>query len=170
MCFFFFSVFFLFFGYIQVSEWNDSQVVDKLFGVVGVKGIFVFYDVQWQCYVGYDWECVEICFVFVFIYKVVNSLIGLFIGVVRFVDEVFFYGGKFQCFKVWEYDMSLCEVIKVLNVLVYQELVWCIGLEWMCVNVLCLGYGNVEIGQVVDNFWLVGLLKISVMEQICFLF
>lgn len=39
----------------------------------------------------------------------------------------------------------------------------------MRANVSRLGYGNAEIGQVVDNFWLVGPLKISAMEQTRFL-
>ncbi len=156
-------------GHTQASEWNDSQAVDKLFGAAGVKGTFVLYDVQRQRYVGHDRERAETRFVPASTYKVANSLIGLSTGAVRSADEVLPYGGKPQRFKAWEHDMSLREAIKASNVPVYQELARRIGLERMRANVSRLGYGNAEIGQVVDNFWLVGPLKISAMEQTHFL-
>ncbi|MGC3250864.1 class D beta-lactamase, partial [Pseudomonas aeruginosa] len=46
-----------------------------------------------------------------------------------------------------------------------QELASRIALERLRANVSPLGYGNAQIGQVQDNFWLVGPLKISAMEQ-----
>ncbi|MGU0886913.1 OXA-50 family oxacillin-hydrolyzing class D beta-lactamase [Pseudomonas aeruginosa] len=164
-----FSALLLLSGHTQASEWNDSQAVDKLFGAAGVKGTFVLYDVQRQCYVGHDRERAETRFVPASTYKVANSLIGLSTGAVRSADEVLPYGGKPQRFKAWEHDMSLREAIKASNVPVYQELARRIGLERMRANVSRLGYGNAEIGQVVDNFWLVGPLKISAMEQTRFL-
>ncbi|EPJ6499948.1 OXA-50 family oxacillin-hydrolyzing class D beta-lactamase, partial [Pseudomonas aeruginosa] len=164
-----FSALLLLSGHTQASEWNDSQAVDKLFGAAGVKGTFVLYDVQRQCYVGHDRERAETRFVPASTYKVANSLIGLSTGAVRSADEVLPYGGKPQRFKAWEHDMSLREAIKASNVPVYQELARRIGLERMRANVSRLGYGNAEIGQVVDNFWLVGPLKISAMEQTHFL-
>ncbi|HHM5332356.1 TPA: OXA-50 family oxacillin-hydrolyzing class D beta-lactamase [Pseudomonas aeruginosa] len=164
-----FSALLLLSGHTQASEWNDSQAVDKLFGAAGVKGTFVLYDVQRQRYVGHDRERAETRFVPASTYKVANSLIGLSTGAVRSADEVLPYGGKPQRFKAWEHDMSLREAIKASNVPVYQELARRIGLERMRANVSRLGYGNAEIGQVVDNFWLVGPLKISAMEQTHFL-
>ena len=65
--------------------------------------------------------------------------------------------------------MSLRAALKASNVPVSQDLARRIGLERMRANVSRLGYGNAEIGQVVDNFWLVGPLKISAMEQTRFL-
>lgn len=164
-----FSALLLLSGHTQASEWNDSQAVDKLFGAAGVKGTFVLYDVQRQRYVGHDRERAETRFVPASTYKVANSLIGLSTGAVRSADEVLPYGGKPQRFKAWEHDMSLRDAIKASNVPVYQELARRIGLERMRANVSRLGYGNAEIGQVVDNFWLVGPLKISAMEQTRFL-
>ncbi|MGL3337345.1 OXA-50 family oxacillin-hydrolyzing class D beta-lactamase [Pseudomonas aeruginosa] len=164
-----FSALLLLSGHTQASEWNDSQAVDKLFGSAGVKGTFVLYDVQRQRYVGHDRERAETRFVPASTYKVANSLIGLSTGAVRSADEVLPYGGKPQRFKAWEHDMSLRDAIEASNVPVYQELARRIGLERMRANVSRLGYGNAEIGQVVDNFWLVGPLKISAMEQTRFL-
>jgi len=66
-------------------------------------------------------------------------------------------------------NMGLREAIKVSNVPVYQELARRIGLERMRDNVARMGFGNGEIGTVVDNFWLDGPLKISAVEQTQFL-
>lgn len=85
-------------------------------------------------------------------FKIANSLIGLDAGAVKDVDEVLPYGGKPQPFKTWEHDMGLRAAIKISNVPIYQEL-----------------YGNMEIGDVVDRFWLDGPLAISAAEQTEFL-
>jgi beta-lactamase class D OXA-50 len=102
-------------------------------------------------------------------FKIANSLIGLDAGAVKNVDEVLPYGGKPQPFKAWEKDMGLRDAIKVSNVAVYQELARRIGIERMREGVRKLGYGNMEIGHVVDQFWLRGPLKISAVEQAEFL-
>jgi beta-lactamase class D len=79
------------------------------------------------------------------------------------------YGGKPQRFKFWEKDMNLRDAIRISNVPIYQELARRIGLERMRENVIKLDYGNREIGNTVDNFWLVGPLRISAIEQTEFL-
>lgn len=102
-------------------------------------------------------------------FKIANSLIGLDTGAVKSVDEVLPYGGKPQRLKAWERDMNLRDAIKVSNVPVYQELARRVGLERMRAGVKNLGYGNMEIGNVVDRFWLDGPLAISAVEQTEFL-
>ncbi|MEO5721462.1 MAG: penicillin-binding transpeptidase domain-containing protein, partial [Chthoniobacterales bacterium] len=74
-----------------------------------------------------------------------------------------------QPFKTWEHDMGLREAIKLSAVPIYQELARRIGLERMRDGVKKLGYGNMEIGEVVDQFWLRGPLAISAVEQTQFL-
>jgi beta-lactamase class D len=103
-------------------------------------------------------------------FKIANSLIGLDVGAVKDVDEVLPYGGKPQPRKEWERDMGLREAIKISNVAIYQELARRIGIERMREGVRRLDYGNMEIGNVVDRFWLVGPLAISAVEQAEFLY
>ena len=98
-------------------------------------------------------------------FKIANSLIALETGAVRDVDEVIPYGGKPQPFPQWERDMSMREAIAVSNVPVYQEVARRVGLERMDEWVRELGYGNGEIGEVVDRFWLDGPLEINAFEQ-----
>ncbi|MGH8772939.1 MAG: penicillin-binding transpeptidase domain-containing protein, partial [Burkholderiales bacterium] len=68
-----------------------------------------------------------------------------------------------------EQDMGLREAIKVSNAAVYQELARRIGLDRMRESVARMGFGNGETGSVIDNFWLVGPLRISAVEQTQFL-
>ena len=102
-------------------------------------------------------------------FKIVNALIGLETEAVKDVDEVLPYGGKPQMVKEWEKDMSLRDGIRVSNVPVFQELARRIGLPRMRARVAEFRYGNGEVGNVVDRFWLDGPLKISAMEQTEFL-
>ena len=85
------------------------------------------------------------------------------------VDEILPYGGGPQYLKSWEHDMSLRDAIKISNVPIYQELARRVGPKAMQENVDKLNYGNNKIGNVIDNFWLRGPLKISAVEQTKFL-
>ena len=66
-----------------------------------------------------------------------------------------------RSFPTWEKDMTLAEAMQVSAVPVYQELARRIGLDLMSQEVKRVGFGNTQVGQQVDNFWLVGPLKIT---------
>jgi beta-lactamase class D len=134
-----------------------------------VAGTFVLFDVAADTMFVSDEARAKKRFTPASTFKIANSLIGLDVGVVKSVDEVLPYGGKPQRIKEWERDMGLREAIKVSNVAIYQELARRIGLERMRESVKKLGYGNMEIGSVVDRFWLDGPLAISGVEQTEFL-
>lgn len=150
-------------------DWQDSQQVDQLFRAAGVKGTFVLYDVTAQRLTGHDQRRANTRFVPASTFKIANTLVGLSVGAVRNVDEVLPYGGKPQPIKAWEKDMSLREAIAASNIAIYQELARRIGLEHMRDSISGMTYGNGEIGNAVDEFWLVGPLEISAIEQTLFL-
>lgn len=153
----------------HAADWEDSPAVGELFKNAGVTGTFVLYDVSRQKFIGHDHERAGTRFIPASTFKIPNSLIGLSTGAVESVDEVLPYGGQPQRFKFWEKDMGLHDAIRISNVPIYQELARRIGLERMRENVIKLDYGNREIGNTVDNFWLVGPLRISAIEQTEFL-
>lgn len=150
-------------------EWVDSPAVTAVFSKYGLEGAFVLFDQQANRLVGHNQLRAETRFVPASTFKIPNSLFGFASGVVRDGGDILPYGGGAQPLPAWERDMGLAEAIKVSNVPVYQELARRIGLERMRAFVAALDYGNRDIGEQVDIFWLRGPLKISALEQAGFL-
>lgn len=151
------------------TTWKESAEVEALFNSAGVTGTFVLYDVNAGSFTGHNLTRSRVRFVPASTFKIANSLIGLSVGAVKSVDEVLPYGGEPQPFDTWERDMGLREAIALSNVPIYQELARRIGLESMRKSVSILGFGNEDVGETVDNFWLDGPLRISAVEQAQFL-
>ena len=148
---------------------EEVPELGALFRDHGVEGTFVLLDRDAGKLRVWNEARAQQRFVPASTFKVPNTLIGLDVGAVRGVDEVLPYGGKPQPFKSWERDMNLRDAIKVSAVPIYQELARRTGIERMRDAVRKLGYGNMEIGDVVDRFWLDGPLMISAVEQTEFL-
>ncbi len=150
-------------------SFQEAPQLEKVFKEQGVVGTFVLYDSAADTMFVWNKERAQQRFIPASTFKIANSLIGLNVGAVKNVDEILPYGGKPQWIKAWERDMGLREAIRISNVAIYQELARRIGLERMREGVRKLGYGNMEIGNVVDRFWLDGPLQISAVEQTQFL-
>lgn len=151
------------------AEWTDSPAIETLFAEAGITGTFVLYDVAEDKYVGFDRTRAETRYIPASTFKVPHTLIGLAEGVVADVDQNMPYGGEPQRYSMWERDMSLRDALPISNVPVYKGLAGRITLDRMAENVALMDYGNGEIGTVVDDFWLVGPLTISAVEQAVFL-
>ena len=154
---------------LSAQTYKEVPALKKCFNDAEVTGTFVLFDVATDTMLVCDEARAKKRFTPASTFKIANSLIGLDVGAVKDVEEVLPYGGKPQPRKEWEHDMSLRNAIKISNVPVYQELARRIGLERMREGVRKLGYGNMEIGNVVDRFWLDGPLAISAVEQTQFL-
>lgn len=152
----------------RIDYFIEVPEIAVAFDKAGVKGTFVLLDTD-GAFRGHDETRAKTRYVPASTFKIPNSLIGLDCGAVGSVDEILPYGGKPQFMKEWEHDMGLRDAIKISNVPIYQELARRIGLERMKAGVEKLDYGNKDIGDVVDQFWLVGPLKISAIEQVKFL-
>lgn len=97
-------------------------------------------------------------------FKMLNALIGLQHHKVN-TTEVFKWDGQKRSFAAWEKDMTLGQAMQASAVPVYQELARRIGLDLMQQEIRRIGFGNQNIGQQVDNFWLVGPLKITPEQE-----
>lgn len=150
-------------------EWQESPEITQLFQEAGISGTFVLYDPINQRLIGHDHARATTPFVPASTFKVPHTLIGLTVEAVDGVHEVLPYGGEPQPFDVWERDMGLREAIELSNVPIYQALARRIGKEPMQTALRELDYGNAEMGEHVDDFWLVGPLEISAIEQAYFL-
>ncbi|MGE0680876.1 MAG: class D beta-lactamase [Candidatus Binatia bacterium] len=170
MKYFLASVIIVFTFQAQAAGWEENPTISELFKSAGVNGAFVLHDVAAQTYIGHNQVRAERRLAPASTFKIPNTLIGLSVGAVASVDEVLPYKGPPQPFvKAWAKDMGLREAIALSNVPIYQELARRIGLDRMRENVARMEYGNMEIGATVDNFWLIGPLRISAVEQTQFL-
>ncbi|HYD78648.1 MAG TPA: class D beta-lactamase [Paucimonas sp.] len=150
------------------TEIVDRPELGKHFEAAGVSGTFVMLDADAGRLHVFDRERAARRFVPASTFKIFNGLVALETGVIKDEDELVPYGGTPQRLKAWERDMSLRDGMRVSSVPVYQELARRAGLERMRRYVQLVGYGNGEIGDVVDRFWLDGPLAISAVEQAFF--
>lgn len=146
-----------------------NPAMAEVFAKAGVQGTFVLYDVEAKRLSGFNAQRANTRYIPASTFKIPNTLIGLSTGAVSSVDEVFPYDGTPLYLKSWEHDMGLREAIKVSNLSVYQVLARRIGLARMQETLTRLDYGNGEVGDHVDKFWIAGPLKISAVEQARFL-
>ncbi len=141
----------------------------SVFRDAGVAGTFVAFDAMADRMTLVDRERAARRYIPASTFKIPNTLIAFEAGVVSGPDEMFRHDGKPRAMKTWERDMTLREAITASNVPVYQEIARRVGLERYRSWIDRLGYGNREIGEAVDTFWLKGPLETSAVEQVQFL-
>ena len=160
------NIFFILSIQILALNFTNSEKVEQIFQQNEVKGTFVVYNPQNNSFIGYNENRAEERFYPASTFKIYNSLIGLETGAVKDVDEVFYkYNGEKVFLESWAQDSNLRYAIKVSQVPAYQLLAKKIGMKKMQNEINKLNFGNKELGEKVDQFWLRGPLKISAVEQ-----
>ena len=102
-------------------------------------------------------------------FKIPNTLIALDTAVVASIESEFKWDGMEKGRTAWNRDQTLESAFKVSCVWCYQEIARSVGASHYTSELAAINYGNQEIGQYVDQFWLNGDLRISAVEQIDFL-
>lgn len=160
---------FLFSSLARASEWVEKKELGQVFKKHEAVGTFVYYDSGSNKLFGYDAVRAAKRFVPASTYKIPHSMIALSTGAVKSPEDIIPYDGKSRAFKQWERDMSLSEAVKLSNAAAFQIIAKRIGMERMQAAIRQLGYGNMNLGEKVDRFWLDGPLEISAIEQVLFL-
>ena len=99
-------------------------------------------------------------------FKIVNSLIGLETGVITDEKMVIKWDGIKRSNEDWNKDLTMLEAFKTSCVPYYQEVARRIGKDTMKLWIDSLSYGNKNLGDKIDTFWLDNHLKISPDEQL----
>ena len=102
-------------------------------------------------------------------FKIPNTLIALKHGVVNSKESTFEWDGTDRGLEQWNKDQTLESAFRVSCVWCYQEIARAVGERAYTADLRDLNYGNREIGETVDKFWLNGDLAISAWQQIEFL-
>ena len=146
-----------------------AQDFKKYFDEYDLKGSFVMFDMNNNKYVIYDSaRCSIRVHTLRSTFKIPNSIIGLETGVIA--DENFLIPwDSTRSRETCDHDLTLKDAIKYSCVWYYKELARRVGAEKMQEMLNSFNYGNKDISNGVDKFWLEGSLKISQLEQIVFL-
>ena len=102
-------------------------------------------------------------------FKIPNSIIGLETGVIADAEFVIPWDGVTRRMTAWNRDHTLRTAIRDSAVPYYQELARRVGPQRMREWLERLHYGNAQIGEQVDQFWLSGPLAITPLQQLEFL-
>lgn len=143
--------------------------IQRLFEQAHAEAVFVTYDgAQYQAY-GTELSRAETEYIPASTFKILNALIGLQYQKAP-STEVFKWDGQKRSFAAWEKDFNLHEAMQASVVPVYQTLAQRIGLDLMQKEIKRIGYGDQNIGDKVDQFWLIGPLKITPQHQTQFVY
>lgn len=148
----------------SISANKNSEEIKSLFDQAQTTGVLVIKRGQTEEIYGNDLKRASTEYVPASTFKMLNALIGLEHHKAT-TTEVFKWDGQKRLFPDWEKDMTLGDAMKASAIPVYQELARRIGLDLMSKEVKRIGFGNADIGSKVDNFWLVGPLKITPEQE-----
>ena len=149
------------------QQQGTQRQIQQAFDQLQTTGVIVIKDQHGLHSYGNDLSRAQTPYVPASTFKMLNALIGLEHDKAT-INEVFKWDGQKRSFPAWEKDMTLGQAMQASAVPVYQELARRIGLELMQKEVQRIGYGNQQIGTVVDNFWLVGPLQITPVQEVLF--
>ncbi len=99
-------------------------------------------------------------------FKIVNSLIGIETGIITDEKMVIKWDGVKRWNEDWNKDLSMEQAFKVSALPYYQEVARRIGRDTMKQWIDSLHYGNMNIGDRIDSFWVDNSLKVSPDEQL----
>lgn len=150
---------------------NDAAYgkIESVFQKSRIEGCFILYDIKNDTSIIFNQPRTVQQFLPASTFKIANSLIALECEVIGDENEIVMWDSVERKVPVWNKDHNLRSGIKYSVVWFYQELARRIGEERMQSWVDKIDYGNMEIGNEIDNFWLVGELRITPMEQLDFL-
>lgn len=180
---YFFILSFLLFSCLQSSKKENGfesipnlvtnerlyQKIDSSFRKNGVDGCFILYDLKQDTSIIYNSSRASQSYLPASTFKIMNSLVALECGAVRNVDEIIAWDSVERSIPEWNKDHCMRSAIKYSVVWFYQELAQRIGTSQMQMWVDTVQYGNQNIGRQIDNFWLVGDLRITPLGQVEFL-
>lgn len=160
-----FSIVFLF-NSCSINNFEIDDDLKQYFDKYNATGSFALFDNAQAHFTIYDSANFRKRYTPASTFKIVNSLIGIETG--RIVDEkmIIKWDGIVRSREELNKDMDMQEAFKVSSVPYYQEVARRIGKDTMQRWIDTLQYGNKNIGNAVDSFWLNNAIKISPDEQL----
>jgi beta-lactamase class D len=146
-----------------------SQNLTKNFQEAKSEGCFILYDLKRDRYIRYNSNRCQKRFIPASTFKIFNSLVALETKAIADENTVIPWDRVEREYPVWNQDQTMRTAFSRSAVWFYQDLARRIGTEKMTKYIQVAGYGNQDISDKIDTFWLNGKLRISPEEQIKFL-
>lgn len=162
------------FAVLALASCSDVRIKEHpewktYFDHYGVEGCFEFYDNNKEMAYYYNRERCNTRYSPASTFKIFNSLVGLQTSIAPDEQMVIKWDGVQRWNPDWNKDLTMKEAFKVSAVPYYQELARRIGREEMQHYLDTVQYGNMRIGDSIDQFWLNDTLKITADEQVGFM-
>ena len=151
----------------NANHLTDAAAIRNLFNQANVQGVILIKSGKNLQEYGNAVQRADQPFIPASTFKMLNALVGIEHNKTS-PDEVFKWNGEKRSFPAWEKDLTLAQAMTASAVPIYQELARRIGLELMQNEVKRVQFGNSNIGTQVDNFWLMGPLKITPRQEVQF--
>lgn len=126
------------------------------FAKEGLEGVFVLRDETTGCSQASDPALADTPFRPQSTFKIANALIGLETGVIEGEHHLWKWDGQPRKLKDWEQDLDLGGALKVSCVPCFQDVARRIGADRMRTWLHDLHYGNEDLSNSIDAFWLDG--------------
>ncbi|HCL0977736.1 TPA: class D beta-lactamase [Salmonella enterica] len=149
---------------LSQQQQANNVAINNFFEEVKTNGVIIIYDGKHYQVYGNNISRSNTYYVPASTFKMLNAVIGIEHGLTS-PNEVFRWQREKLLFPSWEKDMTLTEAMSASSIPIYQKLAKRIGLNRMQNEVKRIGFGNSNIGNQVDNFWLVGPLKITPQQE-----
>jgi beta-lactamase class D len=146
-----------------------SRNLSKNFQEAKSEGCFVLYDLKRDRYIRYNSQRCQQRFIPASTFKIFNSLVALETKAIADENTLILWDGVQRQFPLWNQDQNMRTAFTRSVVWFYQDLARRIGNEKMAKYIKAASYGNQDISDKIDSFWLNGNLRISPEEQIKFL-
>ena len=155
---------------IPIFRSQFSQNLSQSLQEANSEGCFILYDLKRDRYIRYNSQHCQKRFIPASTFKIFNSLVALETKAIADANTVIPWNGVANNqFTAWNQDQTMQTAFTRSVVWFYQELARRAGNESMSKYIQAAGYGNQDIGDKIDSFWLNGKLRISPEEQIKFL-
>ncbi len=156
----------LVFNSCSINNFSIDNDLQQYFDKYKAKGSFAMFDNAQAQFTIYDSANFRKRYTPASTFKIVNSLIGLETGKIFDEKMIIKWDGVVREREELNKDLTMEEAFKVSSVPYYQEVARRIGKDTMQYWLDSIKYGNMQIGNVVDSFWLNNQLKISPDEQL----
>jgi beta-lactamase class D len=148
---------------------REAVAIAEILEAEGVAGTLVIANSDGEIVHVYNEERAQQRFSPASTFKIPNTLIALDAAVIPSQGAIFTWDGVDRGMAQWNRDQTLASAFQVSCVWCYQEIAREVGRDLYAGALAAIDYGNRQLGDEVDRFWLDGTLQISAIEQVAFL-